>query len=600
MLFADIPGKPVATAIFLTAFCLFFSCKKTDTVNIPAEQPADFSKKVTASVNGFVTDEYDKPVMNAAVKYGDAATATDKYGYFKIDNAAVTANAAFVTVTMNGYFNGIKTFITSEGRTNFCSIKLIPKSITGTIDADKGGMVTLNNGLKVSLLANAVINAATNAAYSGTVNVSSYWLDPGVGINNSMPGASWGIDKNGSLRALKNYGMAAVELRGASAELLQIAPGKKATLTIPIPQSVLASAPGTIPLWYLDETKGYCKEEGFATKDGDSYVGEVGHFTYWYCFHPQLNMIDYLKCKITDSLGNPIRNVGVGIWSKWMGIGYTGTDNDGIVYDYIPSDVYQLDVLDNSCTAYSVQNFLKNPVLFTGYQHGTLYDIGTLILPQASVITIKGNVINCSGLPVNNGFVMFRKGWSNYRAAISNTGTFSIVTTFCTGTSNISLIAEDADNLIQSNNYTFTPLNYGINDVGTFRACDISAQEYFNYTIDGKSYSFIYPDDGFGNDYNSIGAYNTDGYVMTKSVNFLYKLQNNITPGTEVPLLEFNSFQPGDTLQTNNIPSVVVHFSEFGAVNEFMGGYFSGTFNDPPPSNTSHNISCNFRVRRNF
>ncbi len=55
--------------------------------------------------------------------------------------------------------------------------------------------------------------------------------------------------------------MAAVELTGTSGELLQIATGKKATLTLSIPSSLAASAPATIPLWFFDEAKGLWKEE---------------------------------------------------------------------------------------------------------------------------------------------------------------------------------------------------------------------------------------------------------------------------------------------------------------------------------------------------
>ena len=42
-------------------------------------------------------------------------------------------------------------------------------------------------------------------------------------------------------------------------------------------------APETINLWYFDEENGYWKEEGQAIKDGNKYVAEVTHFTWWNC-----------------------------------------------------------------------------------------------------------------------------------------------------------------------------------------------------------------------------------------------------------------------------------------------------------------------------
>ena len=78
-----------------------------------------------------------------------------------------------VTVTMPGYFKGIKTFLATEGKSAFFRIKLLPKTIAGNIEAALGGNVTLLSGLIVSLPANAV-NAVTNAVYTGQVKVSAH------------------------------------------------------------------------------------------------------------------------------------------------------------------------------------------------------------------------------------------------------------------------------------------------------------------------------------------------------------------------------------------------------------------------------------------
>ncbi len=165
----------LACAFFL--HCLFFSCKKVDNVGI-TDQPADFSKKVTASVNGFVINENNAPVTGASVQYGELFSTTDRYGYFEIKNATVTENAAPVSVKMTGYFKGIKTFIAKAGKNNFCRIKLISQVIAGDVDASCGGSIALLNGLTVTLPSNAVVDAVTKAAYSGTIHISSSWLNP--------------------------------------------------------------------------------------------------------------------------------------------------------------------------------------------------------------------------------------------------------------------------------------------------------------------------------------------------------------------------------------------------------------------------------------
>jgi len=90
-------------------------------------------------------------------------------------------------------------------------------------------------------------------------------------------------DKNKKRVILKSYGMLAVELESSSGERLQIADGKTARITIPIPTSIQSPAPASISLWYVDEKTGIWKEEGDALKTGTGYVGDVKHFTFWNC-----------------------------------------------------------------------------------------------------------------------------------------------------------------------------------------------------------------------------------------------------------------------------------------------------------------------------
>src|SRR5690349_6707965 len=83
---------------------IFFSCQKdiSDTAT-PSAGP-DFVSKVNASVSGFVIDQNNLPVTNAAVKVGGSTVFTDDYGFFEVRNVQVVKTAATVTVTMPGYF----------------------------------------------------------------------------------------------------------------------------------------------------------------------------------------------------------------------------------------------------------------------------------------------------------------------------------------------------------------------------------------------------------------------------------------------------------------------------------------------------------------
>ncbi|MBL0200667.1 MAG: hypothetical protein IPP81_11130 [Chitinophagaceae bacterium] len=102
------------------------------------------------------------------------------------------------------------------------------------MNAASGGTVTLANGLSIKLPVGGIVNAATNATYTGTVNVAAYWINPtAADLNQIMPGDLRGINTEGTLKLLQTFGMAAVELTGASGELLQIANGQKQHLLYP-------------------------------------------------------------------------------------------------------------------------------------------------------------------------------------------------------------------------------------------------------------------------------------------------------------------------------------------------------------------------------
>ncbi|RYY68097.1 MAG: carboxypeptidase regulatory-like domain-containing protein, partial [Chitinophagaceae bacterium] len=227
----------LSTAMLL---CLASCQKEFSSGNTnPGETPVDLNSKVRSSVSGFVTDENNDPVQSAMVKVGVQTVSTDEYGYFEVADVEVTKNAATVTVTKAGFFPGIRTYMASNNKAAAVRIKLLAKSHVGTISAVNGGEVTLTNGLKVSLPANGVILAAGGTAYTGTVNVAAKWINPtAADLARIMPGDLRAIDADNNMKLLVTYGMAAVELTSGSGEKLQVAPGKKAKLTLPLPASI--------------------------------------------------------------------------------------------------------------------------------------------------------------------------------------------------------------------------------------------------------------------------------------------------------------------------------------------------------------------------
>ncbi|HMI77344.1 MAG TPA: hypothetical protein VK484_01055 [Ferruginibacter sp.] len=582
---------------------LIFSCQKEvsiDGATGPGPGPGpqyDLSTKISSSVSGFVTDENDVAVQNAVIQFGSYSTTTDKYGYFEAKNVQVTKNAAFVTAGKPGYFKGIKTYIASAGKSAFFRIKLIPRTNAGSINASAGGTVTMVSGLTVTLPAAGVVNAATNTAYTGTVNVAAFWINPeSADLNKLMPGDLRGIDKDGAMKLLKTFGMAAVELTGSAGELLQIAAGKKATLGLTIPASLSTDANPSIPLWYFDETNGLWKEQGSAVKTGNKYVGEVSHFSYWNCAYP-LPVAVQFDCTILDAAGKPVTNAEVGIYySNGQFTGCMGaTDVNGYTGGMAPGNSQLIvKVIDPVCSS----QVLTSQSISTG---NTGIALGNISVAITNIATITGSLTNCTNQPVTNGYVMLQKGTSFTRYPVSASGSFNFNTTFC-GNMNVTIIGGDnatgQEGLIGS-----LALNSGINNVGNITACTNSNQEYVNFTVDGTAFSVIpgVPSWGVTLVHVPDPIYPNSIYIeatgVTNTLWFRFNDQN-ISAGSTQDLYHFWDGIIGMPLMPT-IP-IRVNIAEYGNIGQFISGNFSGTIYDFSPPNNPHTVTCNFRVRRQF
>jgi hypothetical protein len=594
------------TIILFSSIILLGSCSKDIDNSTGNEQVPDLVSKVNSSVSGFVTDENNIAASGAIVKAGTVTVTTDEYGYFEIKNVQVVKNAAVVTVTKAGYFNGIKTYIAVEGKSAFFRIKLLPKTNAGSIDGNSGGNVSLSNGLNITLPASAVVNATSNAPYSGTVNVAAKWIDPtSAELKLMMPGDLRGIDDAGGLKSLTTYGMMAVELTGAGGEPLQIATGKKATLTFPLPASIVASAPASIPLWYFDEEKGLWKQEGSATKTGNSYIGEVSHFSFWNCDYP--NTYIQFDCTIKDINGQPIPFAVVRITEESNPINSRSgwTDSSGYVAGAIPDNANLLFEVfnDHNCiTPVYSQNFN------TGSNNISL---GTISINNTTKLaSVNGSITNCAGSPVTNGYVVLKIGQSYFKYTVNNSGQYYFTLLMCDSSTTVSLFARDVSTMQESAPLNLTLVN-GINAAGNLQACGSSVHEYLNFVIDGTSISYATPIDHIEVDTvswttpASFQIFAASNPVWDDQVEFYFE-KGNLAVGSQLQFTGMwcfgssSSSIPSSIYTDDNFPiSGLITITECGSVGEHLAGYFSGTFTGTErPTGIFHTVTGNFRIIR--
>lgn len=553
---------------------------------------------ITARLQGNVLDENSLPAAGVTITVGTQTATTDAKGYFRINNAPLDKKAALVTAEKAGYFKGYRVFSATSG-TNQVVIKLVKKTLVGTINGTSGGEVSLSNGAKISLPANGVVIASNSNAYTGTINVYAAYIDPSAtDIPETVPGSFMANDKNNKRVTLSSFGMMAVELQSAAGEKLQVKSGATSTLTTPIPSALQSSAPASISLWSVDEQTGIWKEEGTATKQGNTYVGEVKHYSFWNCdvSVSAVNLSMTIK-NSADSLPLVHALVRITRSGTYPTSAYGYTDSLGQVSGLVPSNenlvVAVLDPCHNAIYTQTVGPFTQSTNL------GILYVSGASA--TANIVTVHGNLQNCSGGNVTNGFAIISMNNMAHYAAVDANGNF--VTNFITcnnSASVVQIIGVDATTQ-QQGNVSVVTLAAPSTNAGTITACGTSATQFINYTLDGVSYSVSssVPAD-------SITAFtgNLQGTAILQTYISGMHQGNYISFRFDHPTAAAGTY-PINVIYTNNTsttstviaPSNVTITSYPQSIGQFYIGSFSASYMDPQTS-TTHTVTGTFKIRR--
>jgi len=588
--------RSVNRFIVLALTCiLFYQCQR-EVSYIGTGDPGQTSlpNPVKANLQGNVLDESGQPAANVVIKVGTEITATDTKGYFRINNAPLDKNASLVTAEKTGYFTAYRTFSATSG-TNQVVIKLTKKTLGGTVSGTSGGDVSLTNGTKISLPANGIVKESDNSNYTGTVNVYAAYIDPtAADILDRVPGSFMANDKDGKRVLLSSYGMMAVELESSTGEKLQVKSGSTATLTSPIPSAAQASAPTTIPLWYVDEATGLWKEEGNATKQGNTYVGTVKHFTYWNCDVPVKTVMVTATFKTAN--GQPLVNASIVIKptaGNYYGSAHGFTDSLGQINGPVPANMnLVLQVMDGCNAPVYSQNI--GP-------YNESINLGTITIPTATpgVVTVKGKLTNCSGGTVTKGYAIVSINNAVHYAKVDGSGNFSTNYVLC-NINGLNAQVLGVDETAQQQGNTTTLLVSSPNtDFGAVAACGTVSTEYIDYTLDGTTYHFVAGDSLMGYSKPDTLGTATGSIVIfgARSPNVIqFQIATTAqTPGT-YPLywLDVHSYHQNILIQPFN-----VNLTSYPAsAGQFYQGSFTGQFKDG--SNVTHSISCTFRVRRTF
>lgn len=440
--------KNLSLLLILCSTLFFLSCKKNniDAVVLPIDNTHDFSipaaSPVTGKITGIVVDENNSPVPNADVVVSGTTYQTDTRGFFQTANVQLDKYVTTVTVSKAGYFKALRSF-SATAATNYLSIKLIPKNLSGTVDAVAGGSVSLSNGTEISLPSNGIIVKSTGVAYSGPVKVYASYIDPTASdFAATVPGSMMGKDSS-KMYVLQSTGMIAVDLESPGGQSLQLATGKTASVKMPIPSSLLSKAPTSINTWSLD-AQGVWVKEGTATRSGDHYDMQVSHFSFWNCDVPASAI--YLTIHVTDQNNNPLPNTWVQLTipnsSTWWATTHGITNSSGTVAGLVPANLGLVMSISPNVFSCSTPFITQNIGPFSS---DTTINITVTVNP-GQTITLTGTLNDCNGQPVVSGLASIIFGGYNYYTAPVVNGSYSITVPFCTASTSATIWLVDSTN----------------------------------------------------------------------------------------------------------------------------------------------------------
>jgi hypothetical protein len=586
--------KSLLASLFISIFII--SCQKEVKTDNPGTGGGGTgtvvnSNPVQGNVTGKVIDDNNNAVAGATVKAGSNTTTTDNRGLFRFNNIQLDKYSAIITVEKAGFFKGYRVFSASANNTNFVKLKLVPKTLIGSIDAASGGLVSLPDNSKITLPASGVVVKSNSQSYTGSVKVYAAAIDPtSADISQIVPGSFQGTDANNYRVILKSFGMLAVELEGNSGEQLQVAPGKTAKLRFTIPASLQSTAPGTILLWSVDETTGLWKQEGSAIKGTDYYEGDVSHFSFWNCDVSSQTV--FLEMTIVTVEG-PLSHVQVKLTRPNGASSYGFTDSSGHVGGQVPkNEALTLEVLNTCNQAIYTQNvgpFSTNTNL------GTI----TVTLSPVNTLQITGSAVNCSNQPVTSGDVFVYFEGQPYRRPINN-GNFSLTITRCSNsTAAVEIVAVDNVANQQSSSAWTGSASTGTINTGPISACGTSTVSFINYSVDGSNYSLNSATPG-----DSISTYSASGTNQNTTAVFGFRVsQPNMkisfyTQGAAVGTFPLQHLSVNQYDSVSIVTPFNINITTYGAPGQFVEGNFTGQIRESL-NNNLHTVSATFRVRRN-
>lgn len=255
------------------------------------------------------------PIAGAQISVSGLSATSNEQGWFVISSVPTGAGAV-VSASAASYASGFRVVDVRATESSYVAFVLGPIQTTQTINTSVGGVINTSIG-SVSLPAGGYVDEQGNPV-SGSIqaDVSIFNVESRDDLS-LFPGDFEGIDAGGARVPLETFGFLYVALNQGQ-RAVQLAAGQVAELRLTIANRLRSTAPASIPLWSFDESSGIWRQEGTATRQGDVYVGQASHFT-WYNYDVVYSSTT-LTGRVVTPDGTPIDHAMV----QHLGVTYNG------------------------------------------------------------------------------------------------------------------------------------------------------------------------------------------------------------------------------------------------------------------------------------
>jgi hypothetical protein len=229
---------------------------------------------------GRAVDQVGRPVARAEVAINGLRAVTDPNGFFRV--VVEPADRYVLNINASGFAPLSRLF---DRPSNGHTWKLVPAQVSQVNPANPIDLVDRRpileqrdqKGAHVQVPAGSLVDASGNQP-PGNLRATLATLD----LSRDEAPGDW-IAKDGASDAgLISYGLVVVEFTDSAGKIYNLAPGRTAEVTIPVPASMLAHAPPRMPIWTYDPRDGYWKSLGAVAaldRTVGSYRGQVPHFS---------------------------------------------------------------------------------------------------------------------------------------------------------------------------------------------------------------------------------------------------------------------------------------------------------------------------------